>query len=139
MRKWTFIIILACFLSTSANVFAALNRLLVYNKLVNVVNQTGQTGYFGICNGDTTTGKEVLCSIPQKLKQGDNRIFVPGLQKAYPFFTTLDEKAYACGARQEPTKQLFITLVGGVHTIVFGSFLNDSNGNKVAISCGVVS
>ncbi|MGD9152866.1 MAG: hypothetical protein PVG30_04315 [Gammaproteobacteria bacterium] len=105
-----------------------------YNVLLNVVNKTGKAGYFGVCAQTVTPGGATLCSIPQKIQPGFNRIFVPNYKTAYPFFTTLDEKAYTCGSQANPQQQFFIPIAKGTSTVVL-NFITDKDGKKVAMDC----
>lgn len=107
-----------------------------YDTLLNVINKTGQAGYFGVCTQSVSPGGATLCSIPQEIKPGFNRIFVPNYQEAYPFFTALDEKAYTCGSKANPQQQLFILITEGMRTIEL-NFITDNDGNKVAMDCAI--
>lgn len=107
-----------------------------YNILLNVINQTDKAGYFGVCAQPVSPGGATLCSIPQKIQPGFNRIFVPDYKTAYPFFTTLDEQAYTCGSKANPQQQIFVPMGKGLRTVVL-NFIADKNGNKVAMDCTV--
>ena len=107
-----------------------------YNILLNVINKTGKAGYFGVCEQSVNPGGATLCSIPQKIQPGFNRIFVPNYKVAYPFFTTLDEKAYTCGSKANPTQQFFIPIAKGMRTVVL-NFITDDKDNKIAMDCTI--
>lgn len=107
-----------------------------YDTLLNVNNKTGQAGYFGVCTQPVSPGGATLCSIPQEIQPGINRIFVPNYKEAYPFFTVLDEKAYTCGSKANPQQQLFVPVAEGMRTIEL-NFITDKDGNKVAMDCAI--
>ena len=107
-----------------------------YNISLNVINKTGKAGYFGVCAQPVNPGGATLCSIPQKIQPGFNRIFVPNYKVAYPFFTTLDEKVYTCGSKANPKQQFFIPIAKGMRTLVL-NFITDKDGKKVAMDCAI--
>jgi hypothetical protein len=120
-----------------AYAFFGSKQVFKYDKLLGVVNQTGEVGYFSVCNKPIDPESESLCSIPQKVEIGTNRVFVPGLQTAYIAFATADDVLYTCGTQAEPKKQLTIPLQQNVRTIVIGPFITNQDGNKLAIGCGL--
>jgi hypothetical protein len=107
-----------------------------YDVLLNVINKTGQAGYFGVCAQPVSPGGATLCSIPQKIPPGFSRIFVPNYNMAYPFFTTLDEKVYTCGSQADLQKQFFIPIAKGMRTVEL-NFITDKDGKKVAMDCAI--
>ena len=126
---------LSCVLSLLfiiSNCFAS-----TYNVQLNVINKTGEAGYFSVAAQPVHPGSTSMSSIPQKIEPGFNRVFVPAYKLAYPVFTTMDEKAYTCGAQADPKHQLFIPIGKGARTVVITGFITDKDGNKAAIDCEV--
>jgi hypothetical protein len=106
--------------------------------LMNVTNNVGVSGYFGVCARATQQGSRVKCSTPQLITPGQNRIFVPPYETAYPFFVTLDEQVYACSPDVNGQEQQFFPLESiKNYTLMLVSFRVDGSQKKIAVQCGL--
>jgi len=103
-----------------------------------VINLTGEDGYIGTCTAPIKPDGRTLCSMPQKIDQNVNTIFVPAYRKSYPIFSNKQDDVYKCATKQNPNAQRYFIINKDKkrhYTITLHGFLFDKDGNKQALIC----
>lgn len=105
---------------------------------LSILNTTGQPGFFGTCSGKISPNGSTICSTPQYIEKGAQTILVPSYPDSYPVFSTDGNNLFSCATLQTPDAQLFFSPQDiRANTLILESLIPDTNGNDVAILCGL--